>query len=59
VALAIEYLRGDPSPFYRELVMRKLTELMPEDPGFDSDESIHSSANQRALERVLGHFALE
>ena len=56
VALAIEFLRDDPSPFYRELVVRKLTELMPEDPGFDADECLHSPANRRALERVLAHF---
>jgi zinc/manganese transport system permease protein len=56
VAPAIEFLRGDPAPFYRELVVRKLTELMPEDPGFDVDECLHSPANRRALERVLAHF---
>jgi hypothetical protein len=56
VALAIEFLRGDPSPFYRELVVRKLSEMMPEDPGFDADECLHTPANRRALERVLAHF---
>jgi zinc/manganese transport system permease protein len=56
VALAIEFLRDDPPPFYRELVMQKLTGLMPEDPGFDADECLHSPANRRALERVLAHF---
>jgi len=56
VALAIEFLRGDPPPFYCELVMEKLTEAMPEDPGFIAGECLHSPTNRRALERVLSHF---
>jgi zinc/manganese transport system permease protein len=57
-ALAIEFLKGDPPPFYREQVVRKVVELMPEDPGFAEDESLDSPANRRALERVLSHFGL-
>jgi len=56
VALAIEFLRGDPPSFYSELVMRRLTERMSEDPGFVTDECLHSPANRRALERVLSYF---
>jgi zinc/manganese transport system permease protein len=56
VALAIEFLRGDPPSFYSELVMQKLTERMPEDPGFVTDECLHTPANRRALERVLSYF---
>jgi hypothetical protein len=37
-------------------VVQKLTESMPEDPGFVANEHLHSPANRRALERVFSHF---
>jgi zinc/manganese transport system permease protein len=53
-ALALEFLRGDPPPFFREQIVERLTEVMGRDPGFVADEGIDSPVNQRAMDEVAG-----
>ena len=59
VARAIEYLRGEPLPFYRERVVERLGSLMGKDPGLVVEEGMNSAANQRALRAIREHFGLE
>ncbi len=53
---AVAFLQTDPPPFFGQLVLDRLAEEMGEDPGFDSDESMESPVNQRAIERVRNFF---
>ncbi len=58
VPLAVEFLKSNPPPFYRERVMRQLAQMMAEDPGFAEDESLDSPGNWRALEKLTAHFGI-
>ena len=53
VEAAIDFLRTEPPPFFRDQVLDELTAALGSDPGFRRDEPMDSPANEEAARRAL------
>lgn len=54
--MAIEFLSDDAPPFFKQMVVDRLTEAMGADPGLVVDEPMESAGNTAALARIRSHF---
>jgi len=52
VELALQYLEGEPPPFFAQQVVDKLDSLLPQPTGFDVEQPFSAEVNQQAAARV-------